>query len=59
MASNRTRTFKGVYTSHDNRKHNFNMRVSKRLVTFGLEISLIKDDNIYCVLGSGVVGTEK
>ncbi len=40
MSNDRTRTFKGKYISDDERVYHINVRIFKRLATFGLEINL-------------------
>ncbi len=42
MVNDRTRAFRGIYTSKDNKKHNIKVHTFKRLATFGLSISLEK-----------------
>lgn len=41
MGRDRTRAFKGTYTSNDKKQHPFNVRIFKRLATFGLGITLV------------------
>ncbi len=42
MNEDRTRTFEGNYTSNDNKKHHFKVRIYKRLAVFGLSIVLLR-----------------
>ena len=42
MKEDRTRIFKATYTSKDNKVYHLNVRVFKRLASFGLAIALVK-----------------
>lgn len=41
MANEKTRIFKGTYTSDDNKKHTVNVRIYKRFAALGLSLTLI------------------
>lgn len=47
MGNGLTRTFDATYTSKDKKKHKLNVRVYRRLGTFGLSIGLIRNDETY------------
>lgn len=42
MDGNNTRIFEGIYTANE-KKYHLNVRIYKRLVVFGLAISLLHD----------------
>lgn len=47
MGNGLTRTFDATYTSKDKKKHKLNVRVYRRLGTFGLSIGLIRNEQTY------------